>query len=58
MGMTEQAEYMSQLRQRAQDNTSYKDARIEAWCEWGRMQKDTFNMGTALREIQNLINSR
>jgi hypothetical protein len=58
MGMTEQAAHLNALRERAQDKSVHYLDRIRAWGEWGRAQRDTFNMGTALREILDIIKSR
>ena len=38
----------------ATDPSLTRKERVKAWCQWGRMSKNTHDMAKALREIDDL----
>jgi hypothetical protein len=55
MGMTEQKDYFLRQRQIAEDVDEPMSARINAWCEWGKMARNSHDAAAALTAIQELI---
>jgi hypothetical protein len=57
MGMTEQKAIFLGLREIAEDTEENINVRINAWCEWGRMSRNSSDASLALRNIQDLVNN-